>query len=55
MTGREAIGRLQELQGETFDTEDAHLKADKVLCELLKAIGYDDVIKEWHKVRKWYA
>jgi hypothetical protein len=54
MTRENAIAQLKECQGDT-DTECAHSKADDVLCELLVALGYRDVVKEWGKVDKWYA
>jgi hypothetical protein len=38
-----------------YDAEDQHSNADDVLCELLKSIGYDDVVKAWQDVPKWYA
>lgn len=48
----EAIARLQELPG---DPEYDHAEADRVLCQLLLAIGFDDVVEAWRKVPKWYA
>ena len=50
----EAITGLRALQG-IGDPEKAHGNADDVLCELLKRLGYDDVVDEWEKVEKWYA
>jgi hypothetical protein len=50
----EAIKKLQkEVNNE--DTESAHGKADDILCELLEKIGYEDVIKKYNEVSKWYA
>jgi hypothetical protein len=54
MTRQEAIEILREL-AQDEDTEEAHAKADGVLCSLLRDLGCDDVVEEWHKVRKWYA
>lgn len=54
MTTDEAIHKLIELQG-TGDYETAHYLADKILCELLTTMGYDDVVEEYRKVGKWYA
>ena len=43
-------------QAQTFkDVEIAHATADYVLCDLLDTLGYEDVVLEWKKVRKWYA
>lgn len=38
-----------------FDPEAAHVEADKVLCNLLVSLGYEDVVEAWHKVPRWYA
>lgn len=37
------------------DIEIAHIEADGVLKALLNSLGYEDVVKEWEKVEKWYA
>jgi hypothetical protein len=37
------------------DTEMAHVEADKVLCNLLKFEGYDEVVKLFNELKKWYA
>lgn len=49
-----AIERLRELQ-KSVDPEQAHSDADAVLCELLIALGYIDVVREWGEVERWYA
>lgn len=54
MTGAKAILKLKKFQAED-DPFKNHEKADKVLCDLLKEIGYDDVVKEYRKIRKYYA
>jgi hypothetical protein len=54
MTREEAIRKLRLAQ-DNPDTEEAHQHADYVLCELLLALGYKDVIEEYDAVRKWYA
>lgn len=40
---------------ESDDQENAHIDADKRLCDLLILLGYWDVVEEWNKIRKWYA
>lgn len=50
----EAAARLRQLQ-KPRDVELAHYEADKVLCELLRSLNFDDVVDEWEKVDKWYA
>lgn len=56
MTRLKAINRLLELaQASGCDPESAHSEADDILCKLLLALGYHDVVEAWGKVRKWYA
>lgn len=50
----EAIKKLKKLQ-DSIDTEWSHIKADKILCNLLTELGLSDVVQEWEKVQKWYA
>ena len=40
---------------QSHDTEMAHIDADDVLCELLKSLGYEDVVSEYQNVNKWFA
>ena len=49
------IERLKEEQQPNVDTELAHCNADGILCDLLKELGYADVVEEYKKVGKWYA
>jgi hypothetical protein len=48
-----AIERLKE--ADLLDTELGHIKADEILCDLLKSLGYEDVVVEFNKIGKWYA
>jgi hypothetical protein len=54
MNREQAIAELKRLQLDR-DAEVAHGEADDVLCKLLAALGYQDVVDEWEKVDKWYA
>ena len=54
MDRAEAIEALKKWQGHT-DWEIAHEEADKILCGLLTALGYGDVVEEWWMIDKWYA
>ncbi len=38
-----------------YDEESAHVEADNVLCELLNALGYYDVVMAYESIDKWYA
>jgi hypothetical protein len=37
------------------DQESAHVKADEILCNLLRDAGYGDAVKAFEKIEKWYA
>jgi hypothetical protein len=50
----EYVDELQEIQN-SKDYEQAHVEADKILCDLLRELGYGDVVDEWEKVEKHYA
>ena len=38
-----------------LDAEAGHLQADIALCDLLSALGFDDVVAAYDKVQKWYS
>lgn len=38
-----------------YDKEEAHIRADNILCEVLEKIGFHDVVNVFHKIDKWYA
>jgi hypothetical protein len=54
MTREEAIERLNGL-AESRDNEKAHSQADDLLCDLLRTLGYGDVVEAYSKIDKWYA
>lgn len=54
MTREEVLKKLKEAQ-DNRDTEMAHGDADDLLCDLLKSLGYEDVVTEYKRVDKWYA
>jgi hypothetical protein len=54
MTREEALAELAEIK-QNEDKEMAHIFADAVLCQLLSDLGYDDVVKAYHDISKWYA
>ena len=54
MNRDKALIELRKLQ-KSHDTEVAHSSADWVLCELLKTLGFEDVVHEYHQVDKWYS
>jgi uncharacterized transporter YbjL len=54
MTRDKALIKLKKLQ-KNEDIESAHCGADNVLCDLLKTLGFEDVVQEYYKVEKWYS
>ena len=55
MTRGEALQRLYALGEDQGDPEVTHQLGDKVLCDLLKALGFEDVVAAWDELEKWYA
>ncbi len=53
-TDAEAAALMQEHRA-NIDTEDAHQRADSLLCALLVSLGYNETVTAWHAVNKWYA
>ncbi len=43
----------QECKG--FDQESDHVYADNLLCELLKELGFNNLVKRYEEIPKWYA
>jgi hypothetical protein len=39
----------------TGDMERDHGRADEILCDLLRSLGYEDVVKAYLNIEKWYA
>ena len=54
MDRQQAINALNDA-AQNMDIERAHGSADDVLCELLRDLGYIDVVEAWEAVEKWYA
>lgn len=57
MTKDEAIAKLKVCveHSKRRDAEGPHAEADGILCELLRALGYGEVVDVWEDVNKWYA
>lgn len=53
---QKSLARLEELVNKKYpDEEEDHINADFILCEMLDALGYKDLINTWDKVKKWYS
>jgi len=37
------------------DQEMGHIEADGILCDLLKELGYSEVVDAYNELHKWYA
>ncbi len=37
------------------DIESNHIEAYEILCDLLEDLGYQDLVNEFKKLKKWYA
>ena len=37
------------------DLEALHMEVDDILCELLEMLGYQEVVKIYKDIDKWYA
>lgn len=55
MTKEQAIAALRSIDRTKGDEENWHWEADSVLTELLKSLGYGEVVTEWDKIEKWYS
>jgi len=52
MTERRAREALRALQREG---DHEYRAADDILCTFLEELGYEEIVKEYHKIRKWFA
>ena len=54
MTPEQFAKRMREIAKET-DTEDRHINADNLMCDLLKELGYGEGVDIFEDMYKWYA
>ena len=50
-----ALEMMQELRNNPQYMEIDHIKADNILCNVLKALGQEELVNEFDKIKKWYA
>ena len=50
----ELCEQMRTLQNSS-DTEDAHGKADDILCEALKVFGCNELVELYEQIEKWYS
>ena len=48
---KELMEQLENLD----DPEEAHARADILMCEVLNELGYSEGIQVFEKMTKWYA
>ena len=51
---KELCEQMKALQ-DIWDIEEAHGKADDILCKALKQLGYNELVDLYEKVDKWYS
>lgn len=54
MTYEQALVRMRAAQ-QIENEEDAHIMADKILCDYLVSLGATELVDEWNKIPKWYS
>jgi hypothetical protein len=57
MTPEEFAARMRELypQNGVYDNEQAHVRADELMCELLRSLGYGEGVDIFDAAERWYA
>jgi len=59
MNPEEFKKKMKEIQIEyeciTHDTEEVHIKMDKLMCEVLENLGYKEGIEIFNNTPKWYS
>lgn len=54
ITPEEFKQKMQEYDG-MYDMEERHAYADALMCVTLQELGYEDGIKIFESMSKWYA
>lgn len=56
MNNEQAYEALEQIKDRgTGDPEQSHQEADQILCDLLTQLGYEDVVRMYQSITKWYA
>ena len=53
-TPEEFAAEMKEISV-SYDTEGAHARADELMCQVLRALGYEAGILVFEDMDKWYA
>ena len=54
-TDEEILDVMNYIADYSDDPEEAHIMADKLLCEMLRRDGHSDLVHAWSQVYKWYS
>ena len=54
MTPEEFLAKMEEIRKDE-DTEARHGTADSLLCHVLTMLGYEDGVRVFNEMTKWYA
>lgn len=53
------LDRIQDIvnlqERDPSDEETLHINADRLLCDMLRKLGYGDVVDLYDKIHKYYA
>lgn len=53
---QKSLARLKELVNKEYpDEEEDHSEGDRILCDMLNALGYKDLTNAWDDIEKWYS
>ena len=56
MSAEEFKKAMEEIAVNADDDEEmAHMRADELLCDVLKQLGYSEGVKIFEDMNKWYA
>ena len=50
----EALSRMNNAS-ERSDVEERHQDADEILCDVLEKCGYQELVKVFDNMKKWYS
>lgn len=45
----------EQIEESEIDTEAGHAEADGILTDLLRELGFAELVELYEKVQKWYA
>jgi DNA replication protein DnaD len=50
----QVVKKMHRLEDQ-YDTETAHMKADKLISSFVRELGYDELADAFDDIEKWYA